>query len=163
MTYTYKIATSQDIDIIVALADQTWKQTYKGIISDEQIEYMYSNMYTPEALRKQQQEGNTFIIVYENDIPLGFSSFSKTDENIYKIHKLYVLPLTQGKGIGRFLIDSVISEIKPKGAEILELNVNRYNKAKQFYDKLGFKVHEEVDIPYGKFVLNDYVMRMKLV
>ncbi|POY36930.1 GNAT family N-acetyltransferase [Solitalea longa] len=162
-SYTYKIAQAEDIDLIVSLADRIWKQTYRGVISDEQIEYMYSNMYTAEALKKQQKEDNTFIIAYDGDTPMGFSSFSKIEENKFKIHKLYVLTETQGKGIGRFLIDSVIKEIKPQGATILELNVNRYNKAKQFYDKLGFKVHEVVDIPYGKFVLNDYVMQLDLV
>jgi hypothetical protein len=46
----------------------------------------------------------------------------------------------------------------------LRLNVNRYNKAKFFYEKLGFKIigSEDVDIGNG-FYMNDFVMQKNLV
>lgn len=160
--YNHKTALPQDIATIVSLADRTWKQTYRGVISDEQIEYMYGQMYTPEALLAQQENGHTFIIALENNEPMGFASFSNTEPSVYKIHKLYVLPETQGKGCGRFLVDTVAEEVKKLGATILELNVNRFNKAKHFYDKIGFSIYKEIDIPYGDFVLNDYVMRREI-
>jgi ribosomal protein S18 acetylase RimI-like enzyme len=40
------------------------------------------------------------------------------------------------------------------------LNVNRYNPAKDFYEKLGFKIILEEDIPIGQYWMNDYVMRL---
>ena len=45
------------------------------------------------------------------------------------------------------------------GKETLDLNVNRHNKAKNFYEKMGFQVAYEEDIPIGKYWMNDYVMR----
>jgi hypothetical protein len=39
------------------------------------------------------------------------------------------------------------------------LNVNRYNvKAIQAYRNWGLSIRESVDIIYGKYILNDYVM-----
>ena len=45
------------------------------------------------------------------------------------------------------------------GGEKLVLNVNRFNKAKDFYEKLGYTVagEEKVDIGNG-FIQDDYVM-----
>ena len=74
--------------------------------------------------------------------------------------KLYIDPGQQGKGIGKILLDHVLTDIKPKGAGNLELNVNRHNKARQFYEKIGFVI-TKVDIGKGYF-MNDYVMNLSL-
>jgi diamine N-acetyltransferase len=42
---------------------------------------------------------------------------------------------------------------------ILDLNVNRHNPAKSFYEKIGFTVLREEDVPIGPYWMNDYVMR----
>jgi GNAT superfamily N-acetyltransferase len=159
--FTCKKATLSDIPVIMDLAERSWKITYKDIISAEQIEFMFNNSYLFEPLKNQMvDQGHVFLLAYENEMPLGFASVSETEPNVYKLHKLYVLPETQGKGVGRFLVNSVIDFVKPQGATILELNVNRYNvNAKAFYDKMSFNVYKEVDIPLGDFFLNDYVLR----
>ncbi|WP_225975267.1 GNAT family N-acetyltransferase [Anseongella ginsenosidimutans] len=72
---------------------------------------------------------------------------------------MYVLPETQGKGTGRFLINTVELKAKEQGCQVLELNVNRFNKARSFYEKLGFKVQRTEDIPIGPFFMNDYIMQ----
>ena len=159
--FTCKKATLSDIPVIMDLAERSWKITYKDIISVEQIEFMFNNSYLFDPLKNQMvDQGHVFLLAYENEMPLGFASVSETEPNVYKLHKLYVLPETQGKGVGKFLVNSVIDFVKPQGATILELNVNRYNvNAKAFYDKMSFNVYKEVDIPLGDFFLNDYVLR----
>ncbi|HEY0040237.1 MAG TPA: GNAT family N-acetyltransferase, partial [Flavisolibacter sp.] len=74
------------------------------------------------------------------------------------------LPNQQGRGTGRFTIEQVIEEIKPRGATALRLNVNKHNKAKSFYERLGFTVISDVKIDIGNgYVMDDYVMEKKLV
>ncbi len=47
--------------------------------------------------------------------------------------------------------------------KIIELNVNRFNSAVEFYLKKGFKIKEEVDLEVGQgFYMNDFVMRYEL-
>ncbi len=153
-----------DITIIHELATAIWWPTYKTVLLDEQISFMLENMYSVNALNYQMQNGYDFLIVERENIPVGFAAYSLTEpENkVYKLEKLYVLPSEQGKGTGKKLINEVILKSLEKGAEILELNVNRGNKAFNFYQKLGFEIYKEVDIPYHQFVLNDYVMRKNI-
>jgi hypothetical protein len=41
--------------------------------------------------------------------------------------------------------------------------VNRYNKARAFYEKLGFVVIDEKDFDIGNgYFMNDYVMEKKI-
>lgn len=104
------------------------------------------------------------MLLYEGDNPVGFAAYSVKDEaeNIYKLNKIYVLPQSQGKGYGKTLLTAVEGEVKQHGARALDLNVNRHNKAKQFYERCGYHVHVQEDIPIGPYWMNDYVMRKAL-
>ncbi|HWJ24901.1 MAG TPA: GNAT family N-acetyltransferase [Flavisolibacter sp.] len=160
---TIRYASAEDISLIRSLALQIWPQTYAHILSQQQITYMLDRMYSESALQHQMEQQHQFIIVYNAGIPVGFASYNQIEPGIFKLQKIYVLTKQQGKGTGRFIIDQVIRDIKPQGATALQLNVNRYNEAKNFYEKLGFKVIREEDIDIGNnFFMNDYVMSLSL-
>jgi diamine N-acetyltransferase len=162
--YTIRAATTADIPTINRLAAAIWEPTYRPILSGEQIDYMFEMIYTLEALQQQMQTGQTFLILYEGGEPLGFAAYSLKDEleQVYKLNKIYLLPTRQGQGLGKFLLNAAETIVKTEGARFLDLNVNRYNKAKDFYERCGYRVYAEEDIPIGPYWMNDYVMRKKL-
>ncbi|OKL41819.1 GNAT family N-acetyltransferase [Pontibacter flavimaris] len=157
-------ATASDLPTLMQLAAATWEPTYGSILSKEQIDYMFGEIYSREALERQMQEGQTFLIVEESAEPVGFASFSVKDESgkVYKLNKIYLLPQTQGKGLGKLLLQAVEQQVQQLGAAILDLNVNRHNPAQGFYERCGYQVHHEEDIPIGPYWMNDYVMRKRL-
>jgi N-acetylglutamate synthase-like GNAT family acetyltransferase len=163
--YTIRTATVNDVDTILQIADTTWWATYSAILDREQIEFMLAEIYSAEKIEKQVADNlQTYLLLEEEGIPVAFAGYSPRDENsdIYKLHKLYCLPQTQGKGYGKILINEVAEKTREAGKEILELNVNRYNQAKSFYEKMGFTVAYEEDIAIGPYWMNDYVMRKEL-
>jgi len=163
--YTIRTATVNDVDTILQIADTTWWATYSAILESEQIEFMLAEIYSAEKIKKQVADNlQTYLLLEEEGIPVAFAGYSPRDENsdIYKLHKLYCLPQTQGKGYGKILINEVEEKTREAGKEILELNVNRYNQAKSFYEKMGFTVAYEEDIAIGPYWMNDYVMRKEL-
>ena len=161
--YNIRHATAEDIPLIRELTYKVWPQTYAGIISAEQINYMLDMMYSEDSLRKQLNAGAEFIILYDNEEPVGFASYQEIKPAIHKLHKLYVLPSQQGKGTGRYIIDYIIGCIKEEGASSLQLQVNRNNKAKGFYEKNGFAVIEEIKLDIGNgYIMDDYIMEKKL-
>ena len=164
MSLRIRQATAQDIPSVSRLADEIWWPTYRDFISEEQISFMLEEMYSISSLGQQMAEGVTFLLAIRDEVPVGFAAFSLTNayEQIFKLHKLYILPSEQGKGTGKALVDEVSRLAKGDGGKILELNVNRGNKAQYFYKKIGFDIHQTLDIPYHHFVLNDYVMRKNL-
>ena len=157
-------ATASDIPLIRQLSFAIWPQTYSDVISKEQIEYMLQMMYNPATLQKQMQEdGCTFIIVYDDKEPVAFASYNETEPQLWKLNKIYILPSQQSKGTGRFIISHIVDEIKSKHAKALQLQVNRDNKAKNFYEKLGFKIIQTADFDIGNgYFMNDYVMSYEL-
>jgi len=159
-----KNATVSDIDAIINLNLQVWPQTYAAILKPEQIAYMLQAMYSPDVLQKQMDTWHTFILCYNSDELVGFAGFSQTEEDVYKLHKIYILPNKQGLGIGAFMLNYIKGHVKEYRAHTLELNVNRYNyQAKAFYDKAGFTTYREEDIDIGGgYYMNDYVLRLQL-
>jgi GNAT superfamily N-acetyltransferase len=161
-----KKAGKEDIGIIQMLAEIIWPEAYKKIISAAQLRYMLDLIYSETALTAQIEKGHQFILAIENNEAIGFASFSqKNDEEptTFRLHKIYVLPNVSTKGIGSFLLSYVCNESKKQGATLLELNVNKYNTAMQFYLKKGFTVlrDEVIDIG-GGYVMDDYVRVLAL-
>lgn len=163
--YHVKTATVNDIPVIQELTEKIWRPTYQPILTPEQIEYMIDMMYSAASLNKQITElQHQFLILQDDNNPIGFAAYSTTDTpGIFKLHKIYLDGSYQGKGIGKFLLEQVAEQVKDRGANTLELDVNRFNKAKQFYEKQGFSVYKEkkTDISNG-YIMDDYVMRKPL-
>ncbi len=158
-----RFAGQDDIPVIQQLVLEIWPKVYSHIISPAQISYMLDKMYSSSSLQKQFNNGHQFLLTEENKIPAGFAAFSEKDIHTVQLQKLYVLPENHGKGIGKSLIFFMIAHITPKGINAIELNVNRENKAVEFYKKLGFKIIHSEDIDIGNgFWMNDYVMRKDL-
>lgn len=163
-TWQLREASEEDIELIRDLCLRVWPATYSSIISAEQIDYMLEWMYSPAALKQQFQKGALFWLLYEGEKPVGYASFEKVGNNHYKLHKLYVLPERQGKGGGRYLLSSIIQHIKGLGGHTIELQVNRANKAVDFYKQLGFYIREEIDFPIGNgYYMNDFIMQIDLI
>ena len=163
---TIRQASPDDCALIYELALPTWKEAYSEILSREQMDYMLEMMYSEDSLKRQMREGHIFYIVSCDGVPSGFISFHLQSENQYILEKLYVLPQTQGSGAGRFLIEKAEEYIRNRHSErciLLELNVNRNNKAVGFYQRQGFHIDREVNEDIGNgFYKNDYIMVKKI-
>ena len=160
---TLRFAQKEDLKTIQLLAHSTWWSAYENILPSEQIKIMLDEFYTEEALQSQINNGHRFIIAEEEGKPLGFSSYSETEKpDIIKIHKLYIDPKAQGKGVGKHLVNKVAQIAKAEGASILELFVNRNNPALSFYEKIGFNIVKAIDTPYHQYILDDYVLHKPL-
>jgi len=67
-------ATESHISLIREVAHATWPVTYGSLLSEKQLAYMLGMFYTPEALRRQMEQGQQFFVAMEGDRCLGFAS-----------------------------------------------------------------------------------------
>ncbi len=161
-------ASTDDCLLIRQLASQIWEPTYGHILSPEQLDYMFEWMYSEESLKKQMTGlGHRFFIASSDGRPCGYVSVERQDEQLFHIQKIYVLPEMQGKKIGRLLIEKAFSYIKGITGDgnktVVELNVNRQNKALDFYKRMGFNIARSGDFPIGNgYLMNDYIMAIEI-
>ena len=163
---TISEATISDIKQIQNIVHVTWPITYGEILSKEQLDYMLGLFYSDEALTFQyNKKEQLFYLIYEDETNLGFIGIEHdyNGEALTKIHKIYLLPETQGKGIGKKVIDEIEKLALDNNSTALILNVNRFNTALGFYKKIGFEVVDEVNIDIGNgYLMEDYVMEKRL-
>ncbi|UYW01382.1 GNAT family N-acetyltransferase [Flavobacterium agricola] len=158
------ITTSQ-LPIIKQLAYQIWPICYAKILDSDQINYMLSNFYALSSLEEQLNQGHQFVVLYENDLPVGFASYQHNADqtNQTKLHKLYVSTDKHKKGLGQKLMNYVIMQAAMAKSTAVFLNVNRYNDALHFYTKNNFEIIKEEDIAIGNgYLMEDYVMQKQL-
>jgi ribosomal protein S18 acetylase RimI-like enzyme len=163
--YAIKNVTIDEIPVVQSIAEKTWWPTYSKILEEKQIRYMLDAIYATDTLARQIEDGSQeFILLIDERGPQGFASFGVKpgDETVYKLNKIYVLPQNHGRGYGKLLVAEVKKRLTERGIKILDLNVNRFNPAKEFYEKLGFKIVKEEDVPIGPYWMNDFVMRLEM-
>lgn len=159
-------ATTKDCDLIHDMAANVFPATYCEILSKEQLEYMFEWMYAPHNILKQMEvDHHVYFIAYQDGEPCGYVSVEQQDTDLFHLQKIYVLPHFQGRHIGDFLFRSAINyikEIHPSPC-LMELNVNRDNKALHFYKRMGMRILREGDFHIGNgYYMNDYIMGLRI-
>lgn len=163
--FAIKTASPADIPQIIEIQQKTWWVTYESILGKAQCDFMFEQAYSKPALLRQMEElDHRFVILLKDDVVCGFASYSHdTKGGDYKLQKIYVSPEGQGTGAGRFLLSELETLLRAEGGREMRLNVNRYNPAKTFYERMGYSVLYEEDIPIGSYWMNDYVMGKSLL
>jgi GNAT superfamily N-acetyltransferase len=159
-------AKPSDFPVIREIAQITWPIAYGSFISKAQLDYMLEKFYSDAALNDNfNTKNHRFLLVKQDSICLGFASY----EHHYlggtktRLHKIYLLPESQGKGAGKLLLAEVEKLALENDDSIISLNVNRFNSAYNFYEKLGFKNvgEEDIELDFG-YLMEDYKLEKRL-
>ena len=158
---TIRPATAADLPAIGSIAHAAWPMAYAGILSPAQLEYMLERMYSRSALLEQSTTlGHRFLLAESDGMSIGFAGYAHQHKpGRTRLHKLYVLPRVKGSGVGHALLEAALQAAHAAGDMFVELNVNKYNPAKDFYRRHGFTVERDEVIDIGEgYVMDDHVM-----
>ena len=160
----FRKAVITDIPTIQQIAEETWRPTYGHILTEEQTLYMLDMMYAEEVLRKQIEGNVDFFMVEELGVAVGYFAIEQMEEKHAKLHKIYLSSKKKSAGIGSAIIQFLKNWGMERGIQTIELNVNKYNSAVTFYEKMGFERLREMVLDIGQgYVMDDYVMQLRLL
>lgn len=156
-------ATEKDIPLIQDLARRSWENAYADILSEEQMEYMLSEMYSETEIGNhlQNQDYHYYMIQDENTGSYeGFIGYQHHyEEKTTKLHRIYLVPESKGKGFGKIALQFLNDKVSENGDHRIILNVNKYNAARNFYESQGYEVYGEGIFDIGRgYVMDDYLM-----
>lgn len=122
----------------------TWKYSYRGLVRQQFLDSL-SREKAVQTWQKIFAEKNQrqFIFVAEDQKEgiVGFiSGGAPRDEEIScdaEIYALYITPHWQGQGLGRKLMEKVISFIEEQGLKSFYLWTLAAGKSRRFYESLG--------------------------
>lgn len=151
--------------VVQRLAHEIWPAVFGPLLTPEQIDYMLQMMYDLEVLEQDLISGVTILLACEADRPVGYVTFGPDAEvETVKLHKLYLLAETRGRGYGRQMIEEVKNCARGLGYRRLQLSVNRGNStAIAAYNACGMEVVAELKTPIGEgYFMDDYVFGCEL-
>ena len=154
-----RVATSEEVAVVVELAQTIWHEHFPSVISHEQIDYMLGRFLSHAVISGQIDKDYQYCLIVDRDAPVGFMAVVPQREGLH-ISKLYVLKEARGRGWAREALVFLEALGQREGHERLWLRVNIHNElAIAVYKRLGFEVSDTLveDIGAG-FVMNDYIM-----
>ncbi|MCU7612935.1 GNAT family N-acetyltransferase [Chryseobacterium sp. GMJ5] len=160
-------ATEKDIPLIQDLAKRSWEKAYAEILSQEQMKYMLETMYSHTEIAEHLKNPHYHYYLVFDEILNIFDGFIGYEhhykEKTTKLHRIYLVPESKGKGLGKKTLEFLNEKVKESGDQRIILNVNKYNSARSFYESQGYKIYDEgvFDIGNG-YVMDDYLMKIIL-
>jgi len=126
--------------------EESWKWAYQGIIPQDYLASIPKGRWAPNV----DKPGRETLVCVDNGNIVGTSSFCRSRFEQFpdwgEIISIYLLPDHMGKGCGRALLESAVSELKKRGYEDIFLWVLEENvRARRFYEQFGF-------LPAGDFL-----------
>lgn len=157
-------ATASDIDGIAYVHAESWKTTYRGLLSDE-----FLDQITVEGRRKlwirnfTSPNPDEVMYVAEDEAGqiIGFANGGarkEPDEYDAELYALYLLKEHQGKGFGKQLIRSVALNLLEKNYNSFMTWVLAGNPAIHFYHRIGGESVTTKEIKIG----NELVEEIKI-
>lgn len=139
----------------------SWRTTYKGIIPDE---YLTNLTYEgrEQIWENNIPKGNVFVAENEKEKIIGFSTGGKERSGEYQgfkgeLYAIYILKEYQGQGIGRLLVKPIMEELEKSGIHSMLVLVLEDNQSRLFYESLGAKVIDKVEIEIAGKKLKELV------
>lgn len=161
MNYLIREANLEDIKDIQSVAKQSWNATYKGIIPTEIQENFLSYAYNDVMMENRIKNSYLFVSEYKGNV-VGFANFSPIkQEGEVELGAIYLLPESQGQGIGTALLQHGIENIS--GVKKIYINVEKENRiGRTFYEAKGFDTVTEFDDDFDGHILKTVRMVLSL-
>ncbi len=162
MTPLISPLSSNDIETVATLARIVWQDTYSGIITQAQIDFMLGQRYDTRRLLEELAMPQVWWdkATLDGELVAFASSLLSATPGEMKLDKIYVDPARQRLGLGGRLIAHVAQRALAQGCSTLILAVNKRNeRAIAAYRKHGFFVRNAVCVDIGNdFVMDDFIM-----
>ena len=139
----------------------SWKSTYANIVPDEYLNNL-SYESREEIWTNAIPFGGVYIAESNEGVLVGFSKGGKERSGKYngydgELYAIYILKEYQGKGIGTALVKTVLDDIKGMGINSMLVLVLEDNISRQFYESLGARKIDKVEVEIGGKTLSELV------
>ena len=151
-----KLVLSSDAKTLFTLMKKIYPLAYSHFWTDQGDWYVHTQYCEKNILKELLEENSEdYFILFNNNLVGNFRFIwdekltGLSNQNQLKLHRIYLHPKAQGKGIGKTLLAWLEAKAIKKGFEIIWLEaMDAQSKAFQFYKNLGYNYHSHVFFPF---------------
>ena len=158
-----------DTAALFTLMKEIYTAAYGHFWIDKGAWYLYSQ-YSDIAVTKELSEENAayYFILFKKEV-IGILRFvwgeklkGLSEEKQVKLHRIYLHPKTQAKGIGKKVLSWLEEKVLKKGHQIIWLDaMDKQVDAFEFYKKRGYLYYTHVFLPFD--LMHKEVRRMSQI
>jgi ribosomal protein S18 acetylase RimI-like enzyme len=144
-----RAASIDDIKGMAKVHVDSWRTTYKGIVPDsalDKLSYEAREELWKSVFSQDNNSVHTFVAELDGEI-IGFSNGgperTKKYDYLGEIYTLYLLQEHQKKGIGKKLMQALVSSLQEDGLVSIMVWVLEKNPSRAFYESFN---PEKVDL-----------------
>ncbi|KAA0561246.1 N-acetyltransferase family protein [Rossellomorea aquimaris] len=128
-------ANLQDSPGLASVHINSWRTTYKGIVSEEYLQSLSIEEREQKWVQILSGSHHTYVCEVDDGEIIGFVSFGKERSGEYEgeLYAIYLLEEYQGKGIGKELFGIAATGLKKRGYNSMWIWVLKENPSKHFY------------------------------
>ena len=152
---TIKECQTCELDLLFEIATQTYNDTYQYLWSDGG-EWYLDKFYKKTEFKDELLSPTIFyFLIYDADKAIGYFKIKKNviapypESHCIEIEKLYLLKAYIGRGIGKTIMEFIVSLSKEQARPVLWLKVMESSPAKFLYAKYGFKQTDKSYLNYS--------------
>ncbi len=145
-----------DAVVLQELMSKIYPPVYKHLWKDRGVWYVQT-VFNSQNLQKELSEKNTvyYFIQFNNEI-IGILRIVNNvilkefkNKKATKLHRIYLDPKVQNKGIGKIVLNFVIQHAIENKSELLWLEaMDTQTQALNFYKKLNFKISSNFKLQF---------------
>lgn len=155
---TFKKCEENDLDLLHEIALQSYNDTYQYLWKDGGTSYL-NTFYKKDIFKNELSATNIYyFLIYEDKNAIGYFKLKESAIESYsadecmELDKLYLLKKYTGKGIGKTIMNYILSFSKEKNRSILWLKVMESSPARFVYEKSGFVPINKYDLTYPEII-----------
>lgn len=157
------ITTEEQVESLIPLVQEIWREWYTPIIGEAQVAYMLGAFQSYQEILRQVKGEVAYFFIVANGEAVGYTAYELSDDRLF-ISKIYLLASQRGQGYASQVFNWLEEQAIAKGKRILELHVNQDNQNSiEVYERRGFKNSHELVSEIGEgFQMVDYVFEKHL-
>ena len=130
-------AQASEADLIAAVYVPSWRATYQDLLPLEALATVDESGWAAR-FRSQRDPGRSTLVGFRRRRAVGMVSFGpdREDAAYGEIYAIHVLPRSQGKGVGRNLLDAAVAALGSRNVRVWCVAAN--TRARDAYTRYGF-------------------------
>jgi GNAT superfamily N-acetyltransferase len=158
-------AEPDDIMMMASVLVETWRSTFRGIISEAYLDAMTVEDHAIRQARRMRAPGvfHTVAVDMSRKSVIGLASYGRARSMPpafdWELYTLYLLDEFHGFGIGSALVRTVAGHCRDMGASSLFAWVLAGNPNRVFYERLGARTVGEGRVSVGRQSLDQVAYR----